>query len=425
MPYPIVNPQGGTLLTGEETGWDTDPSSMLPGAALPMPGGAAPAAGGMDPRAIQMMLFQRLNNRPAQGPFSAIANPIVAALTARAMAPMYQQQQQQALALQRMKVLQALAGIGAQQARTGLDTAKTGELVAQSKWFKSLPEEKQNEYFAIQKKMMPSADTTARIKAEEQLTGKKIGSAEKIAGARIGSAEDIAGKRIASQENIAGQQIGAANKRQVYSETAQDERQRIRLEQKGAEDDRQYSLDIEKMMNAGSEADRRQTSLNLYRDHLKRQGEQATELSKLRGDRLKQLGDPTSPTSQLFNALKVYNGLPPASKVNFAKNNLVPLYKQASGLDLKVDSGSGWLRTIGDWIGLPNPLYGENPVMELPARSGAGTAPAGAQVPKGFSEVAPESLSDEELLRIPDDVANGLPPDVQGKRFLLQMQQGQ
>jgi len=56
----------------------------------------------MDPRAIQMMLFQGLNNKPAQGPFSAIANPIVAALTARAMAPIYQQQQEQALALQRM-----------------------------------------------------------------------------------------------------------------------------------------------------------------------------------------------------------------------------------------------------------------------------------------------------------------------------------
>ena len=106
-----------------------------------------PGIGGMgavDPRAIQMMLYQRLN-QPSQNKFANVINPIVALLTARQMTPAVVQQQQQQLANERIKqVLETLkAGslINQQGTQAGLNTARTTAIAEESA--NLTPEEKQ------------------------------------------------------------------------------------------------------------------------------------------------------------------------------------------------------------------------------------------------------------------------------------------
>src|SRR5580765_2657261 len=99
-----------------------DPMMQLLTQVLSQP---MPAA---NPRLAQMQAFMQMQQgNPGRGPFTSIVNPIVNALMARQIAPQLQQQQQSALALQRLKLLQTVAAIQGTGLKTDLTKAQIEE----------------------------------------------------------------------------------------------------------------------------------------------------------------------------------------------------------------------------------------------------------------------------------------------------------
>jgi len=275
-----------------------------------------------------------------------------------------------------------------------------------TQFIQSLSPEQQQQYHLLQAKMIATPDTTARIAAEKDIAGKKIKSAEDISGARITSAETIAGNRIISGENIAQTNINAAHQRLQDRLNAS----RSEAENKMAYD--QWRADLEETG--------RNMRTKRIQEGLAPQRQAATALADVRKNYLEKRNNPGTQEWQLDRQLRILGEMQGAERTDYAKKNIAPLWKKMTNEDLQFDSEGDWLWNL---LGKLNPL--------APIDRGAGSAPAPGVVvnpsnmPKDATQINPQSLSEDELLALPDDVAEGLPADVQARRFLLKTSRGQ
>jgi cell division septation protein DedD len=337
--------------------------------------------GAVDPRAIQMMLYQRLN-QPSQNKFANVINPIVALLTARQMTPAIVQQQKQQLQNEYIKqVLEALkvgSGITRDQTAAALNTAKTGAAKREADILGDIPHEELVQGERAKRKIIASPGETLRAEqGKENIDLRKKGLELQEARNKLDE-QQKAFDREMSQLNYGQRERGQAATESYRQATEK---------RKGEEFGSNYEFKV-----LGAEQKERQYESTLARQNRNfEQRERAIrarggspeaaakkqELLDLRVQQAKLNVD--AATSKAENAplkkqwdaaVRMGMTLPSADKAKFGKNNLEPLYKEMTGRSLAVPDNS-W----GEWFNMFNPFAEEETISPPTAVATPGQVP--------------------------------------------------
>lgn len=421
-------PPEGVLLPGLDAGW-SDPSQMVLGGQMPVAqagqnGLLAALLGGGQPQqdnsaAVRALLFNQLN-RPAQGPWTAIINPIVAAIQARQLAPQVQQRQAQAQQLERLKMLQALAAAGASSSMANYRNLQGQQIQSQLDAENNLTPEMRQLLYLIKNRIAPDANTLERGAQGERLQGMR--------GEQQTALET---QRQGNRATLQAQRDAAAGGRLEYTQGSQDERARLQRENAyNIAENQVASKEREGDANryATMSANRARIEANAPRNAaLTRKYEADEARAKMAALKDEIATDPTSLQNRLNEAQEIYRGLKPGQqRTDFLRNNVAPLYEASTGQKLNIEQPGAWAQLrdfmFGDYFGSsgePITVNPEKPRRMAPAR----TLAPGQRPPADAQPVDFESLSDDDLLSISDEQAAVMPASVRRRRSLLKGKQ--